>query len=280
MGLMYLFVSVLAESAANTIDKLNFNRNRITAQQLLFLSFLGMTLATLAYVVVTKQPFPRLTFVSLGLLALATVVSFGANVFDYLSLKADDISLREPLFDFEPVIAGLVGYALFPAERKTGFLLAFLIGGVIVYWGSHRRRLGKRQKRGMLYMLLAVSLFGLLPSVYKLSLGYLSPVYITLLRTSAILVLASVFFPMANVRRLSAKKINYSLLGGVVYALAAVASLYAISRLGVVLTMLLSLLGPALRYLAGYFVLKENVRTGEIISSTLLALVVLVPVIK
>jgi glucose uptake protein GlcU len=65
-----------------------------------------------------------------------------------------------------------------------------------------------------------------------------------------------------------------------VYAVGAVASLYAIQRLGVVLAMLLSLLGPFLRYYSGYFILKENVRKGEMVSSFLLALVVLVPILK
>lgn len=44
--------------------------------------------------------------------------------------------------------------------------------------------------------------------------------------------------------------------------------------------MLLMLLGPFLRYLSGYFILKENVRKGEMASSFLLALVVLVPILK
>jgi glucose uptake protein GlcU len=80
--------------------------------------------------------------------------------------------------------------------------------------------------------------------------------------------------------KLSSQKLSYGFLAGVVYALGAVTSLYAIRELGVVLTMLLTLLGPFLRYLSGYFILKENVRTGEMVSSFLLALVVLVPIIK
>ncbi len=78
-------------------------------------------------------------------------------------------------------------------------------------------------------------------------------------------------FPVRSVRKITPSKVRYSFLSGAVYALGAVASIYAIQKLGVVLAMLLLLLGPFLRYLSGYFILKENVRKGEMISSVLLA---------
>jgi glucose uptake protein GlcU len=280
MGFLYLFISIFGESTGKTIDKLNFRRNRIAAQQLQLLEFFAMSVALALFVFLTHQSFPHFTLVALGLAALIAVVSFGSNVFDVLSLKADDLSLREPLLDFQPVVAGLIGYAVFPGERKPGFLLAFVLGGMIVYWGSHRRKLRRLQAKGMYYLLLAVCFEALLPSIYKVTLHHLSPSYIAAIRSMSVLVLSGLFFPAKNLRRLSAKKLNYSLLGGVVYAVGAVASLYAIQALGVVLTMLLMLLGPFLRYLSGYFILKENVRTGEIISSFLLALVVLIPIFK
>lgn len=280
MGFLYLFIAILGESGTTIIEKLNFRRNKITAQYLMFLLFLAMSVLLSLFVLITKQPFPHFTLVSLGLIGLIVAVSFSSNIFDVLSLKADDLSLREPLSDFAPIVAGLIGYALFPAERKPGYLLAFLLGGVIVYWGTHRRKLRKFQKKGLFYLLLAICLEALLVSIYKVSLDYLSPVYITLFRVVAILILSSVFFPVKNVRKLTSKKLGYGLLAGLVCTIGAVASLYAIHALGVVLTMLLSMFGPFLRYSAGYFVLKENVRKGELLSSALLATVVLVPILR
>jgi glucose uptake protein GlcU len=149
-----------------------------------------------------------------------------------------------------------------------------------VYYGTHRRKLRRLQKKGMSYLLLAICFEAMLPSIYKMTLIHLSPFYIALLRCLTVLVLSSLFFRPKNMHKLSSQKLSYGFLAGVVYALGAVTSLYAIRELGVVLTMLLTLLGPFLRYLSGYFILKENVRTGEMVSSFLLALVVLVPIIK
>lgn len=280
MGFFFAFMAILGESSAKTIDKLNFRRNHITFQQMMLLIFAGMTGSLLAFILITRQPFPHLQAAAIGLLALIALVSFGGNVFDTLSLRFNDLSLREPMVDFEPIMAGLIGYALFPSERKPLFLAAFALGTLIVYWGSHRRKLRRMQKKGMSYLILAVVFYGFLPSIYKLTLTYISPTYIAFFRVAAILVLTAIFLRVKKVRKLNSKKVSYSLVSSVIYAVEAVASIYAIEKLGVVLTMLLLMVGPALRYYSGYFVLKEKVRTGEMISSFMLILVVVVALIK
>ena len=273
MGFLFALLAVFGENATSTIDKLNYRRNHIAARELMFLVFFGMTISVLLFIIVTRQPLPRFSLVALCLVGLVALVSFAGNAFDYLSLKVDDLSLREPMLGFEPALAGLVGYLTFPAERKPGSLIAFVLAIFIAYWGTHRRKLRRRQKKGMTYLLLATICYGTQPSIYKLALVYISPAYMTLFRVAAILLLSVVFFRLGR-QAYSMKKVSYGLVSGFVCTIGAVASLYAINTLGVVLTMLLMLLGPALMYLASYFILKEKVRTGEIISSGLLAAVV------
>lgn len=280
MGLFYVFLSIVAESAGKTVDKLNFKRNRIAALTEMLLGFMFMSVWITLFIALTRQPIPHFRLVSVGLISLVVLVSLLSNIFDVLSVKANDLSLREPLVDFRPIAAGLVGYLLFPAERKPGFLLAFMLGAVIVYYGSHRRKLRKFQKKGMTYLLLVTAFEALLPSIYKETVLYLSPAYIAWFRIVAIFALSLVFFPLRSARRITPNMIRYDALSGAVYTVGAVASIYAIKELGVVLTMLLLLLGPFLRYSAGYFILKENVRRGEIVSSALLAMVVMIPIIK
>jgi drug/metabolite transporter (DMT)-like permease len=200
--------------------------------------------------------------------------SFGGNVFDELSMKSNDLSLREPLVDFEPVLSGLVGYAIFPAQRKTAFLIAFILGAFIVRWGIHRRKLRKGQKKGMFYLLIGVILYAILPSLYQETLHYISPSYLAFFRVAVILVLTTIFFPPKKWKGFTAKRVNYVVVAGIIYAAGAIVSLYAIQVYGVVLTMLFLMLGPALRYLAGQFILHEKVRRGEVLSSLMLTLVV------
>ena len=279
MGFIWLFIYTLFESTGKTIDKLNFARNRVTSIQLMVLIFTAISMSLLLFIAITKQPFPHIGFVALSLCALVALVSFGANVFDFLSLGVNDLSLREPLVDFEPIAAGLVGYALFPSERKPIFLAAFILSAFIVRYGTSQRKLRKSQKRGMFYLLMAVALYAILPSLYKLSLMYLSPLYVAFFRTAAVLLLMLFFFPTKRLKGFTTKKVTYGLLSGVVYAMGTVASLYAIKILGVVLTMVFLLLGPAMRYWASHFILKEKVRRGEMISSLLLAVVAVTAIV-
>jgi drug/metabolite transporter (DMT)-like permease len=279
MNLLYPFTAVTGESVAKTIDKLNYRKNHIQPRQLIFLVFSGMFVSILVYIIATKKHFPAITLISIGLIALIGVVSFLGNVFDYISLKSDDLSLREPMLNFVSVLAGLIGYVLFPQERKIGFLIAFILGAVIVYYGTHQRHLGRVQKKGMFYLTIAVVFYALLPSIYKVTLAHISPAYIAFFRVAVILALTSIFLPVKNLRLLSSSKVSYGLSSGFIYAVETVASLYAIQKLGVVETMLLFLLGPALMYLTSYFILREKVRKGEVISSLLLAGVVLITLV-
>jgi drug/metabolite transporter (DMT)-like permease len=224
MGIIYSLLAVLGESLSVILDRLNFKKTRISAQQLMPLMFFFMSVMICLFIFVTRQPFPEFTTLSIALIALIILVSFGGNVFDFLSLKVDDISLREPLADFEPIVGGLVGYILFAQERKPSFLVAFILGAVIVYWGTHRRKLRRLQSKGMLFMLFAVCLYGLLPSIYKVTLEYIDPAYLTLIRVVAILLLSIVFFPKKLLHRLSSKKVSYAAASGIVCAIAAVAS--------------------------------------------------------
>jgi glucose uptake protein GlcU len=191
------------------------------------------------------------------------MVSFAGNVFSILSLKVNDLSLREPLGGFYPILAGLVGYALFPAERKPQFLIIFILSIFIVRYGTHRRKLRNFQIKGMHFFLLSIIFESLLPSVYRVTLGYIGPTYLTFFRVVGILLLSLCFFPLKKTfKTLTPNKVLYSCVSGIAYSAGAVSSLYAIRTLGVVVTMLLSLLGPSLRYLTCYFILKEKVR-GE-----------------
>lgn len=274
MNFLYLLSSIFGESAGYVIDKLNFKRNRIGFRHLMFLGFSGMSFWVGLFILFTKQPIPQLSMAALGLMGLIIVFSFAANVFDALSLKANDLSLREPLINFSPILAGLVGYVFFPAERKPIVLLAFIAGALIIHWGMHQIKLGRVQKKGIGYLLLAIILYAFLPTLYQETLGYLSPAYLTFFRVIGALLLVSIFIPFKNARGFTPKRVWYGMLSGVACSVGAIAGLYAIQAYGVVLTMLFMMLGPALRYLAGYFLLREKIRKSEIVSSLMLTVVV------
>jgi drug/metabolite transporter (DMT)-like permease len=222
----------------------------------------------------TRQPWPAFSLTVVVLLLLIALFSFSGNVFDELSLKADDLSLREPLVDSEPILAGLVAYLLFPGERKPIILAAFILGAFIVHWGIHRRKLRRVQRKGMLYLLIGIVLYAVLPSLYQEVLKYIAPSYIAFFRSASVLILVALFFHPKKWKGFTPRRVKYAASASLFYALEAIAALYAIKTYGAVLTMLFLMLGPALRYLSGQFILHEKVRRGEVIASLMLTVVV------
>lgn len=127
----------------------------------------------------------------------------------------------------------------------------------------------------MHFLLIAVALYATLPSLYNQAFLYMSPEYVGFFRVISVFVLVAVFYPQKKLKKsLSGGRIWYTLLSGVAYSIGTITSLYAIQSFGVALSMLFFMLGPALRYLAGQFILKEKVRRGEVLSSLMLTLVV------
>lgn len=276
MNVFYLVLSTLGESGGYIADRINFKRNRIGFRQLMFLSFLGMSFFLWLFIFLTSDAFPHLSWMSVGMMMLIIGFSFGGNIFDTLSMKADDLSLREPLVDFYPILAGLVGYIAFPNERDSVYLWAFVAGTIVVWWGLHGIKLRRLQKKGIFYLMLGTILYAVLPSLYKEALDYFSPAYISALRVTGILILTSIFLPFKSMRTLTPSRVWYCVLSSFSCSIAAIAGLYAIRIYGVVLTMLFLMLGPAVRYLAGQFILHEKVRRSEVMSSLMLTLIVAV----
>jgi drug/metabolite transporter (DMT)-like permease len=274
MDFLYPLIAVVSDSAGQTIDRLIFKKHTISAAYLMWIVFAGMFGSLYIYVMLAGKPLPAFTITIAGLLVLIALTSFTANVFDYLSLKADDITLRQPMLGFEPVLAGLFGYIFFPGERKPAFLIALILSLGVVHYGIHRRRLGKNQSRGIGYLFLAIVCYALLPSIYKTTLPHMSPEYIAFFRVTAILLLTTIFMPI----KISIKpdeKVLLGLLVGIINAVGAVASLYAYQKLGVVQTSLLLVLAPILIYISGFFILREKVHMGELVSSIGLAIIII-----
>lgn len=274
MNFSFLLVSMFAETAGKTVDKLNYRRNNIAPRNSLFLTFIVMSICTAAYVAVNPQQHIHITLGLAALLAGVALFLFLGNVFDEVSLKTTGLSEREPLVNFEPILAGLIAYLLFPDERNPAALVAFALGTLIIYWSIGRVHFKKSHNKGMLYLLIGVSLYAVLPSLYGLVLKDVSPAELALFRCVSVLMLASLFFAPRKWKGFTTKRVQYGIVAGVFYAVGAITSLYAIEAFGVVLTMMFLMLGPALSHLSGWLILREKINRIAVMSSLMLTLVV------
>lgn len=271
MGYLYLLTSILVENAGKILDKFNFKHTSISPRESLLYVFSTMAVVVGVAVAVIQPEVPPLTLAAVVPLLLIVLISLLSNVLDAISLKVNDLSLREPLSGFHPILAGFIGYILFPEERNAYLLAALIAGGFVVAWGINLRTLRKAQKIGILYMLFAVILESLLSNVYAVALQETRPELIAFVRTASIALLLYFFLkPKRRVRKRRKQSLSLAVLAGLAYGVGAIVGLYAIRDLGIVTTMLLMLLGPALRYTSAFIFLKDKPTRKEIISSILL----------
>jgi drug/metabolite transporter (DMT)-like permease len=281
VNLVFPLLAVIGESGTNIIDKFNLSKNKISPNHLMRLAFVSMSFWVLLFILLTGKSLPHLSLASALLMLLIGAVSFAGNLFDYLSLKANDLSLRQPMLGLEPLLGGFFGYLFFTSERKPEYLIAFVISTLVVLFGTYKNGMAKADAKGILYLSLAVLIYGACPSLYRLGLEHVSPEYLTLFRVAIVALLVCIFLPtkIRKDKRLKSKRF-YGLLTGIVCSLGAIAGLYAIQHLGIAQTMLLMLLSPAIMYTAGHLLFGEKVTIREVISSVCLVFIALTTVLN
>lgn len=273
--LIYPIITILCEVTGYAIDKNTYKLTRISTNYMMQLVFLVMTLSLLVYISLIQLPSPEFTIMSALLVIFIGGVSFVANYFDYLSLRTNNLELRQPILGVEPLIASGIGQLLFRDERSFILLFAIVLSFMVVYAGYRHDKVSKIQSKGLVYLLIAVGLYAIGPSLSKLALEYLSPEYVAFYRVIIILFLATLFLNATkrDVRH-AEKKITRTIITGILYTVSTIASLYSIDTFGVSQTMLLLALTPTLVYLIAHFIFKEKVKRGHLVSSFILILLI------
>lgn len=274
MYFLFPLISVLSESIAKTIDKANYNKNKIKPRELLFLLFITMATGTGVSLLFIDQSFPAFSLGLVGLLSLVIVVSFGQNFFDYVGLSTKNLSLREPIVNLQPIFASFLAYLLFPSERNIKYVIAIVLGVAIMYIGSSGHRYRLTFDKGVMYLFLGMICSAALVSIYKFGLETIPALWLFLFRATGVLILLSFFFK-PNLKSLKKNQIGLGVGSGLIYIAGNLGQLYSIQYLGLNLTILLLLLGPGVIYLASSLILKEKVQSRQIATSAALLTVII-----
>lgn len=273
MDFIYPILSVIAESIATTIDKLNYNKNKINPGQLVFLLFSTMVAGLLVSLVFIHPSFPILSFGTGALIVFIIAVSFGQNFFDYVGLSTKNLSVREPISNLQPILASFLAYVLFPSERKIKYVIAIFVGVIVLYIGSTDRKLKPKLDKGTGYLLLGIICSAILSNTYKYGLRTISPTYLLLFRAAGVLLLTQLFF-RPNLRGLRKNQTIFGVGSGLIYIVGNLTQLYSIQYLGLNFTIMILLLGPGLIYVGSSLVLKETVQLKQIVTSAILLMII------
>jgi len=275
MSLVYPILSILGETAGKVLDKFNFNKNKIGYKPLTVIAFLVMLALTVIFLIATKQSYPSLAFYGYILILVMIILSVLQNVTDVIGLSKEDLSLREPISNFEHLMAALIAFFVFPSERDVVTLLFVIIGvGVLLWANTKKHHLNLFSCKGTRYFVYSTVFAAILTNVYKAGLIILSPSWIFFFRVLGVFIITAAFLRF-DIKTLTRSQWTFSICAGIAYFVGSLAFLFSIQYLGLLTTILLLMLAPALKYLGSYFILKEELTRKEIIGSFLLILVIL-----
>jgi drug/metabolite transporter (DMT)-like permease len=234
--------------------------------------FVGIVLFILFF----QDPLPKTNLFLVVLLLVMIFISLYQNIFEAKGIKLKELSFRESITGIEPIIAGSLAFLIFPSEREIKYLVGIILGGLILYFGNRKKKHKFSLDKGTLYLFLAISFAAILSNIYKFGLETISPNFIFFFRIGGVL-LFLIFFKHANrIKDVESKGKKMALLSGIFYLAGSLANLYSIQKLGLNLTILIMMLGPALIYVFSFTLLKEKFQLKRIIMSILLLSLVLI----
>ncbi len=278
MSLLYPIIGVIGEVFGKVSDKFNFKRNKIKPTQEIFLVFLIMVIGTICFMVITKTELPVFSVTLFFLIILIILISFFQNIFEFNAVKTKDLSFREPFVNLQPVITSFLAFIIFSSEREIKYLIAIVLGTIILYIGNFEKKQRFNLDKGTVYIILAILFSAILSNIYKFGLEIISPEILLFVRVAGVLILL-ILIKQITFEGLNKKKITTGTYAGIFYLIGNLASLYSIKYLGLNFTIMILLLGSALTYILSHIILKEKILLRRIITSILLLILVVVTTI-
>lgn len=285
--MLFPILSAVSESFALIVDKLNLKVKQIGGKTYTVILFILMSIVSLpllylfkiAGYTVSDNAFTFFPLLVMGLIILCSLVQ---NILYYVGLKNKDLSHLEPIRDSEPIFIILLAFIFFPVERS---LLVFVLGIIttiaIIY--SHMEKSETRRikiifDRYALIFLSSMFLAAIANIGYRYVLDYFTPLFLYFVRLFGIaILLALIFKPAAS--SIPKKQIKFLLLSAVLYSVSMLFKFFAISAIGLSLTVIILALSPSLIYLFSAVLLKEKLSLNKIISSIVIVGCVIVAVI-
>ena len=123
--------------------------------------------------------------------------------------------------------------------------------------------------------MLSMTVSAILAISYKYILNFYSPFSLYLIRAIGVAILLSLIYK-PKIKSITKKQVGLFSIAAILYSGAAIFQYYAISSLGISITVLVLTLSPAIIYFFSRIILKEKLTIYKIISSIIILACVLV----
>jgi len=267
-------VGAIALAAGGLFERIVLMKRKISIKDYQVAHFFAIFLATIPFIFffweVKSSAFELwkiLVFIAIIL------VSIGANLFVFYSMKWEKLSRLEPAKMIEPLVVIILailfsfifGEELY--ERNTKIFIPALVAGLALI-GSHIQKHHLSFNKYFLSAMAGSFLFALELVLSRLLLDDYSPVSFYFIRVCGVLILSFLIF------RPSLKfsnRVKFEIfLTGAVWTLYRIIVYYGYLNLGVIFTTLLVMLGPVFVYFFAWKFLKEKLSWRNILATAII----------
>lgn len=268
---MFPIISAASLAIAYVIDKLILNKFPMTSKDFTSILFVFMSLFCLPLIFFSD--FKDINLLLIWALLLTIILSALQNYLLYVSLNNRDLSALQPINNSEPIVIALSSFIIFPDERNPLILLLVFITTITVILSSIDFKKWSKNKikfdKYALILIGSVFISALTFILYKYTLSYISPVTLYVIRVFWVTILLYLLFK-PKLSSLNKWKSSLIWMSALFYSLSAITQYFAISKVGIIMTVLSLALMPIIVYFSSYFILKEKVTITQIISSIII----------
>ena len=260
------------------LDKTIMSREKVK-----FISF--MSLCMFFVFLLTSSLFPVFGKVDIKAFEAPYLLAFGAvivvaslyNYLYYYSLSHENVTEVEPLAMVHGLIAVILATIIYPNERNTFvFVLALIASSALIFSRIEKRHI--KFDKHALAMLGFAALFAVESLFLKELLLVYSPVALYSFRTGVLALLFFVFLK-PKIKGLEIKKVGSILLDAFSVSAQYVTLYFAYSKIGLVRTSLIVMLGPVLIFIFSFIFLKEKMVPKKLVADAIILACVAVSVL-
>jgi len=264
------FVSALTNASGLIIDKIILSRERVALKVYLPISFLFLCAFTLIVVPWLGQIDWQLASLSnaMFLVFIMLILAIGSNVLYYQTLQQDKAHHHEMLQMLTPLFTVILAAVFFPEDLNVRVLiLALVASGALIYSKSNREHFLPSQTT--YNALLAIVMLAAENVVIRELLYFYTPVSLYAIRTAILAVFFYLYY-RPKLGKVKSRHWGMIALSSLIGAITMITRYYAFSELGLIFTMMITILAPIMVFIFSWSMLHEHIKARVIVSSVII----------
>lgn len=272
-------IGAFLEAAGMIFEKKILKKRGVDFKNYTSYEFLAISLLSLPFLYffwrVDSGAFKAFNLLIFGFIVLVSVL---ANLLIFYSLKRENLTEFEPIWLMQPLFTILLAFVFYSDERNWTTVVLALIASLSLVL-SHVKKNHLNFDKYIIAALLGNFFFAVELVASRLVLDYYSPFSFYFFRCLFIFIVGFAIYRPSFKKLKSIKLSLMVLIVGLIWILYRAIIYYGYLNLGIVFTTLLFILSPVLIFLFAVVFLKEKPTLGQVISTIIILICVVLAVL-